>query len=228
MIYLSQGSISDFLSCSQRYKFRIYNSDSADISIGDSDQGIGTAVHAIIEKSWRKYDKQVVEDTLTKLNITKPSSKQKLNICLNNFYENISPMLSKNDLREYSFKIKYSNDVFIVGRMDLVTDDGIIFDWKTTFNPPQKIDSDIQFILYHWAYKKLFNKPPKDIYYVSLLKNKLIRFYVNPIYYFELIDNIIPKLITSVKEKNFYKEGLFKGICEKCSFQQICIKEGRV
>lgn len=228
MIYLSQSSISDFISCSQRYKFRIYDSDSADIAKGDSNQGIGTAVHNIIEKAWRKYDKGVVDETLTRLDITNPASKKKLSICLNNFYSNISPMLSKDDLREYSFKIKYSNDVYIVGRMDLVTSDGIIFDWKTTFNPPEKIDNDIQFILYHWAYKKLFNKLPKDIYYVALLKNKLVKFSVNSIYYSELIDNIIPKLITSVREKNFYKEGLFKGICGNCPFQRVCIKEGRV
>ncbi len=228
MIYLSASSIADFIVCSQKYKFRIFDSSSAVLVDGDSNQNIGTAVHNIIEKSWKKYDKNIVEETLNNFNIIKPASKQKVNICLNNFYSTISPMLSKDDLREHSFKIKYSKDVFIVGRMDLITADGIVFDWKTSYNPPKKIDNVIQFILYHWAYKKLFNKLPRDIFYVALLENKLIKFSVNQFYYGELMENIIPKLIKSIEEKNFYKEGIFKGICGNCQFQQICINEGRI
>ncbi len=228
MIYLSASSISDFLACSQRYKFRIFDSSLADRTSGDTSQSIGSAVHKIIEKAWKKYDKKLVSEVLTEFNISKDSAKEKVNICLNNFYSTISPMLSQKDLREYSFKIKYSSDIYIVGRVDLITEDGIVFDWKTGFEIPETINNNIQFILYHWAYKKLYNKLPKDVYYVSLTKNKLVRFSVDKFYYTELIDNIIPKISTSVKESNFYKEGIFKGICGKCAFQKVCIKEGRI
>lgn len=228
MIYLSASSLADYLICSQRYKFRIYDSEHSERSLGDSRQNIGIAVHRILELSWKKRDNNLISSVINDLEIKEPNSVKMINICLNNFYKNVSQLLNNDDLKEHSFKIKYKPNIYIVGRMDRITTDGNIFDWKTSPKIPETIDNDIQFILYHWAYKKMFNREPKNVFYSAILRNKLIKFSPNTKYYSELIDNILPKVINEIENKNFYKEGIFKGnVCDSCAFRKICLEEGR-
>lgn len=227
MIYLSQSSIYDFLICSQRYKFRIFDAESAEKTLGDTAQNIGSAVHNIVELYWQHRDNIAVKTIEKTYKITEASSLKSIDICLNNFYTTISPLLSGRDLIEFPFKVRFNKDAFIVGRMDRVTDDGILFDWKTSYNVPDSIDKNLQFILYYWAYKKMFKKEPKDIFLVSLSKNKLLKFNLNKQYYDELIENIIPAIIKEIQAGLFYKEGIYKGACEHCAFNKICLEEGR-
>lgn len=227
MIYLSQSSIADFLVCSQRYKYRIYNSESADKPLGDSKQNVGTVVHKILEHAWKQRDVSYIHSIERMFEIEEPSSLKSVDVCLNNFYRTITPLLSDKDEIEFSFKIKFEKDVYIVGRMDRITEDGIIFDWKTSNAVPDSIDKNIQFILYHWAYKKIYKKNPKKIFLAALARNKLVEFNVNKQYYDELIEGVIPSLIKEVKNQIFYREGIYKGACNTCAFSKICLEEGR-
>jgi predicted RecB family nuclease len=227
MIYLSASSISDFLACSKRYKFRIFDSDFAEKELGNTRQNVGIVVHKILEDRWDHRDDVYNSKLISDYKITDPALIKLIGICLNNFYRTMVPLLNYQDKSEYSFKIKYNKDVNIVGRMDRITKDGTIYDWKTSSELPTSIDSDIQFILYHWAYKQLFNKEPQNIFLVSLLKNRLVKYSINNFYYQQLMEEVVPSLIKDITNKTFYREGIYKNICKNCAFKRICLEEGR-
>jgi hypothetical protein len=135
-------------------------------------------------------------------------------------------LLSENDLIEHRFKIKLYDDVFMVGKMDRISDD-MVYDWKTAFKPPTDLTSDPQFIIYYTAFIKLFGKQPTSVFGVYLMHNKIIP-YVPDQYYIDLLYNeIMPRMVMDIRNKALPKSGRFKNICKDCIFNIACFSEDK-
>jgi ATP-dependent helicase/DNAse subunit B len=66
----------------------------------------------------------------------------------------------------------HSRDV--VGKIDLIAEDGRIFEYKTGSSamPQSAVDENLQLILYGWAYKLLFGRKPEKLVLINLVKTK--------------------------------------------------------
>jgi len=229
MIKLSASMIKDYISCSQRAYYRFnFPEESTEIN----EVAVGNIVHKVLESEWNNYDRAV--DLSIKLlhqyNLISNSTlyaEEKILKCLGNFFNLMPEILDGSDFIEYRFDIKYKNrnDIRLVGKIDRVTKDGIIFDWKTSYQTPESIDNDIQFIYYYIAYTNIFNTTPTNLFLVSLINNEMIRF--NPKEYFidTVWNELIPMIADSIKKKHFYREGMYNNNCEQCPFQSICWRQ---
>lgn len=221
-IYLSASSIKDFLECSKRFEFRTTHKEQ---EIQNDDMTVGTIVHYAIEKFWNDElsATQEIEQQLKFFNLP-ATSVGKARTSLETFFLNFRGLLSDDDLIEYSFKLPLEKDVFLVGKIDRISN-GNIFDWKTTTTPPTDISKDIQFIIYQEAYRRLFKKEPIATYYGSLTTGKLIKLKSNLALTNLLFYDIIPAMTTQVKEKLFYKKGMFTNSCHRCVYKELCFEE---
>ena len=94
---------------------------------------------------------------------------------VSSFYRNFQHLLTEEDDAEKFFRIKLETDVLLVGKMDrVVKPSGLVLDWKTSASSISNINDDVQFLIYYYAYTRLYNKPPSLVAYVSLLNEKLI------------------------------------------------------
>lgn len=80
---------------------------------------------------------------------------------------------------EKYFRLPYPNKstpiCTLEGYMDLVTDNAVV-DWKTgkEVYSRKKVETDIQFVIYNWAYEQLYNAQPEMIVYHRLRDQKQI------------------------------------------------------
>lgn len=221
MIYLSASSIKDFIACEMKYDFRRLKFEE---SAKTEPLVIGSLVHEAIEKHWDNHDRaeQYVKNQFKLYNLTS-KGKSKVLICLDNFFFNFSHLLSKEDEIEKFFKIKYSKDVIITGKIDRIISGHFVFDWKTTTKPPRDISNDAQFILYYNAYKELYKVFPSSVFYASLTTGKLIKYEENKLFTDKLYNEVIPKMIKTIRENSFVHTGLFGyNICNNCVFKDYC------
>ena len=115
-------------------------------------------------------------------------------------------------------------DVYLVGKMDRVVEpSGLVLDWKTSESPVSNINDDIQFLIYYYAYSRLYNHPPSLVAYVSLMKKRLINLDINRSSYTYLMDEIVPGMITQIRNNNYYRIGVFNRKCNRCQFKEICL-----
>lgn len=224
MIKISASLIKDYLSCSQRAFYRLYEPQE---SIETEYMAMGTVVHNAIEKYWDNYERafEYVNEQLELLNLPEDLDTRRVGLSLKNFFNTFTPFLTDMDKIEEYFKIPFKKGVYLTGKLDRVTWDGIIFDWKTSFKVPDSIDNDIQFIMYHYAYRKLYGKLPEKVYYVSLPKNKMVEFIPRKEYLNHFEQVLIPNIVEAIKKKMFVREGLYTGACDNCQFQTVCFKE---
>lgn len=221
-LYLSASAISDFLDCSQRYYYRTTQKEQA---ISSNDMLVGTIVHEMIEKYWNDEAKAREELVVQLKFFNLPAtSVGKATTSLETFFSLFFPLLSEDDLIEYKFKLPLEKDVFLVGKIDRVSN-GNLFDWKTSTTPPSDISKDIQFILYSEAYRRLSGSDPIAVYYASLTTGKLIKLRQNEVLTKLLFDEIIPSMTDIVTNKFFSRQGLFKNRCHFCSFKDVCYEE---
>lgn len=229
MIQLSASMIKDFLVCSQRVYFRL---NASEVAEKGPELLVGDLVHRFLEEinknpafNYQEYLNKNFRDLPEK-------SKDKIANCMKNYNSYFQPLLSETDKVETFFKISYSPNILIVGRIDRINEErGILIDWKTGNKAPFNIDTDIQFILYHWAYRMLYHKPPSLVALASLGTGKLIQYNHKPTHERILFDTIIPKVAHAIKENQFYKEGIFDYVshgtlstaCTYCPFQRVCL-----
>jgi hypothetical protein len=173
----------------------------------------GSDIHARLEKYWDNKE--------LAFNGLKPGTKEYKFV--RNFFNMFEGKLSSNDIIEQRFSIQYLPDVKLVGRMDRIHEDEI-YDWKTNSNVPRNIDKDPQFIIYHYVFSVLYNRPPKAVYFVSLEKCKKIQFNYRKEHADMLHDSVIPKILYSFKHKSFTRS--FKQ-CEYCPFKAACFEDVR-
>lgn len=230
MIQLSASMIKDFLTCSQRVYYRINYPEQAEKGM---ELLVGDIVHKLLEE-FNKSPDMDVNNFLAKTHPNLPDKAvDKILTCVSNYWKYFQPLLSENDVVENFFKISYSSNIVIVGRIDRVNlERGILVDWKTGNKAPTSINNDIQFILYNWAYKKLYHSNPSMIALASLGSGKLVQYFHNEDYEKYLFDAIIPKVAHAIKEGSFYKEGIFDYVsggsssisCTYCPFKRVCLE----
>jgi CRISPR/Cas system-associated exonuclease Cas4 (RecB family) len=224
MLTLSASSLKDFLKCSKMFYYRITSSCD---SVSTSEMIAGSIVHKIIEEhrigqilSEDKVDKLISEYKLIDLTL-----KKRIESCLRVFFKDYENLISDKDYVEYNFRIPLFRGVKLTGRIDRITPDGILIDWKTGGYIPKSIDDDLQFIIYFWAYNKVFGRNPNKVFYIALLKNKILEFNYNPPYFEQLFDHTIPSVVTKIKNKEFSREGLDNNSCKYCSYMTTCWKD---
>jgi CRISPR/Cas system-associated exonuclease Cas4 (RecB family) len=223
-INISASLIRDYLSCPTKVFYRINHPET---SIQSKEMLLGEIVHKAIETSWDFPE--LAKEYVTRLSRSKLpgdwDSELFATTCIKNYWEIFRGMLSENDQIEKFFKIEFSEGVYIVGKMDRVTSDGLVIDWKTNRKTPKSITYDPQFILYHWAYTKLFNKQPKGVYYASLTDGSILRLSPDTPHYKSLFEDLIPSIISDIKNQNLPKTGIFTGACYRCPYKEACLQE---
>jgi len=177
VIRLSASLIKDYLSCRKKGFYRINHPEQA---IKTDDMIIGEIVHKVIEEDWNKdmlFALEHAQKIKEGYNIVDPDPKRlnRLNRCIKNFFINFKYLIRNDDEIEKFFRVPFLEDIAIMtGKMDRVTKDVIIIDWKTGGTFPKSIDNDIQFIIYYISYKQIYKEYPKKVFFVSLDKGKLI------------------------------------------------------
>lgn len=218
---LSASLVKDYIACPKRVYYRLYEPEQG---IGDRATGIGIVMHELIEKYWKSSNAMAshIKETMFKHHLN--SGIEDIGNCIRNF-EKFRPYLYDGDIIERFFTYPYK-DVTIVGKMDRITKDGIIFDWKTGKSKPDNLSRDPQFILYYLSYKKLYGKRPKAVYYASLSTGTLHMFIPNDNIISEFETSILPDILRQVKEKHFPRYGLYGyKVCNYCSYSDQCFKE---
>jgi hypothetical protein len=220
-IYISASLIEDYISCNRKAFYRTNKSEDA---IPSPEMVIGEIVHKSIELFWNNeplsqgyYYGEMVK-RLPNESIEYGSH------CLHNYHRFFQPLLLPEDTIEVKFKLPFSDGVYIVGMMDRISN-GNIFDWKTARNPVRNISTTIQFVLYNWAYKKLYKSNPAGVYYAALSTGSLVRFNYNPVVEDALVGELIPMVIQDIKNKKYLRNGMFRKSCYKCQYSNTCLRD---
>lgn len=222
-IHISASLIDDYLACNRRAYYRI---NRPDLSIQNDEMVIGDIVHKSIEKFWDDKERAITFADV-ELGMRLPNSitaKMFTNNCIETFFSNFKQYLSNDDFVEKKFRIPFGNDVYIVGKMDRISNNSV-FDWKTARKPLSDISKSVQFILYNWAYKKLFNKSPAGVYYAALVTGDLVMYKYDAVVESVLIDELIPELVSAIRNKDYVPNGIFRKSCFRCSYSESCLKE---
>ncbi len=220
-INISASLIHDFLSCNRKVYYRI---NFPEVSVPNREMILGTIVHQAIEHHWNS---PIGAADFVRSRLPPNATKDDLEFChkcISTFFGNFSALLANNDSIEEKFRIEISDGVFIVGKVDRVSD-GIVYDWKTSRNPPMSVDNDPQFILYNWAYRNLHSSNPVGVYYASLATGRLIRFNYDSVLENLLMKEVIPDMVKHIKNSNLIPTGLYKKECFRCPYKSTCLKE---
>jgi len=221
-INLSASLIKDYLTCHARAGYRLSHREEAVPSI---EMAIGSAVHEALEKAHlpKKQAVASLKNIYRNFSIFEDKDILKANSFIDSFYDMFpEDFFSESDKVEQYFKLPYGKEVFLTGRIDRIHD-GVVFDWKTSKNPPLDVNRDPQFILYYIAYNKMFKERPKSVAYVAL-KQKRVYYYkaIAPIVT-EFEEKIIPEITANLRSGKLARTGLFGyKACDYCSFKELC------
>jgi CRISPR/Cas system-associated exonuclease Cas4 (RecB family) len=221
-IYLSASSIKDFIACPRKVMYRVKKTVEP---ISSTEMGMGTVVHKALELGWRTRDVAyaIMKDEAKKAGMKKADT-YTMEFCLDMFFLNFRDLVREDDLIEWNFKLPLYDDVFIVGKVDRISN-GNVFDWKTG-QTATNLSYDIQCIIYDWAYQKQFNKSASSICIGALKKGELIPYHKNSLYVDEVFNNIIPRMIRTIKNEWWEERlGLFNHSCFRCPYRIGCLEK---
>ena len=215
--------LDDYIHCNRMVYYRI---NYPELQVQNKEMIIGEVVHSAIEKHWDSANDAYSEADhwLSSRLLNNFDAVNFSHMCLDNFYTSFRPLLTSNFTSETKFKLQIEKDVFVVGKLDRV-DDGNVFDWKTARKPLTNIDNSIQFILYNWAFKKLYNAEPSGVYYAALTNGSLVKYNRNPTVEDFLFGEVVPQLVDTIRGKNYSHNGVFRKSCFRCSYSDTCLKE---
>lgn len=226
-LYLSASAIKDYLSCSMRYFCRRYHKSEG---VTTPAMLLGSVVHKAIEVEWRDKDRALAlaKDLAEKEDLT-TDLQASAQMYVRKFFSSFASILKETDTIELDFKIKYAEDVYLIGKIDrIIHEDNVVIDWKTGKRPPSPmaITSDPQFILYNWAYRKLYKKVPL-LYHASLYKGKLSRYVRSGKNEFVLFNEIIPTMVEDITKGKYVRSGLLRwnSPCRNCTYKEYCWNE---
>lgn len=225
MIYLSASSINNYLSCSMKHFLRVNFK-------GDEENTFplrfGSLIHDVIEKEWKDYEKalKLAENLMKEYNIS-AQNRGKIELHLSNFFSSFNYYLSDDDKVEEEFRIKLQDDVVLLGRLDRVTPEGLVFDWKTSNSVPRTLTDSTQFIIYNYAFKKMYGKEPTGVFFASLKTGQLVKYNKDEFIEKSLFDDLIPTIINDIKSERYTRDGLFNyfSACKYCTYKEFCLGE---
>lgn len=217
-IYISASLLTDYISCNRRAHFRLHHSAE---SVQSRESFIGTVVHESLEKYSDFPD-------LCRKHLTERLPEERDHIfgmgCIDTFYDKFHVLLGKDDAVEFRFKIPIRNDCYLVGKMDRISG-GSVYDWKTERTMPKSINKSIQFSVYWWAYKRLFEAMPRGVYYASLTSGALLLYKPDELFVNSIFGSLVPEVVNSIRAGRYTPTGLFNGSCFRCQYKDICLKE---
>lgn len=218
-IFLSASSITDYIKCPKRVFFRIHKPFPPAPS---RDMVLGSSMHYILEKGWKTRETayQILEEESVRLNYTKREHTN-MSFMTDLFFLNFRHLLGDSDLIEYNFKLQLHSDVFLVGKMDRISQ-GNVFDWKSG-RVAKNLEGDVQSIIYDYAFNRLFGRPPVSLCVASLSQGQLIPYSKNELFTRELFNAVIPRMIKTIKGEEYEKLGLFTHGCFRCQWKIGCI-----
>lgn len=219
-LQISASLIKDYLDCQMKAYYRIHKKDLGEKNIYAIR---GSAVHEIIAKIKEKDLNILIDEVTVKYNL---SNEDKIIVLdyIKKFNEEFFPIIANANIDYYErfFKLKIYKDIYLVGIIDRIVDNNII-DWKTASKAPKSIDKDIQFIIYNYAYKVLYNKEPDYVLYASIPHKKLIKFNYNKDLTNLVINDIIPSMVKGIKSGIYMRNGVFNNKCFLCDYKKDCL-----
>lgn len=222
MIKLSASSIKDWLVCPQRYFWRTAHPE---LVVPTPAMYAGTIVHELLEKEWA--NPKIEEVAKEKVKSEERIVSEKVLTSIHNYQKYLHMFSLKNDdLIEHHFNITLKKGVVLTGVIDRITTNGILIDWKTNKINTYKLDTDVQFLIYNFAYKHLFKRNPTQVVMLNLYLDKITRLGIDAKRNEEILfDNIIPSIIRQIKAKNFPYNGVFSDSCRWCAYKDACMPE---
>lgn len=222
-IYLSASSISDFIKCPQKVLYRFKKTVP---EVPNKDMTIGKIVHLALEKGWRSKEQAYsVIHSGVRENDLKKADNTNMEFMVDMFFLNFRDRLGDKDLIEYKFKIPLYDDVFIVGKMDRISG-GNLYDWKTSSKLPSRLSNDVQCIIYDWAFNRLFDRGATSICVAGLATGELIPYREDKLFVKELFENIMPRMIKTVRADSYERLGMFNHSCFRCPYKAGCLGGG--
>jgi len=222
-IFISASMLEDFISCNRKVYYRINHPE---LAIKNKEMVIGDIVHKAIEK-YSNDEEACYEYSEKELSTRLPKDYSSIKFskdCLQSFFHVFREQLHDNDKIEVRFKLPHGKDVFIVGKMDRISN-GNVFDWKTARRPLSNLSGNIQFILYNWAYKELYGKEPYGVYYAALTNGALVRYKHDEVAEKVLFSEVIPDALEVIRRGDYIHNGIFRKACYRCSYSETCLKE---
>lgn len=221
-IHVSASALSDYISCETKLYYRI---EKPVPPVVTKEMMMGTISHKVLEKQWLDINKATaLAKELCKKEEFDYASEHSVIHFVNTFFDSFQGYITKDDMIEHRFKVKLYDDVYLVGVFDRISN-GNVFDWKTSANPPKRLDNNVQFIIYDLAYSMLFGKKPVGLYLAALKNGELIKYQENKLYSTELIERIIPDYVSKIRKGDYLKTGIFNGACYRCPFKEDCLKD---
>ena len=222
-IHISASLLVDYIQCNKRTFFRINAPES---SVSSKESKIGVAIHRVIEEhpDNKSLGTAMLSNLLGSIEGIEDADTRFGLLCIENYYTRFSPLLdSGSALSEKFFKIKLEPDVFLVGRIDRISN-GIIYDWKSKRVPPKKLVDDIQFLIYEYAYRKIYGKKALYSVFGALATGEHIVHRSTELGKSTLFEELIPAVIANIKRGTLPKTGLFSGSCFRCQYKGTCLK----
>ena len=128
---------------------------------------------------------------------------------------------------EKSFELPFPNKenpvCILRGVIDMILEDGIIIDHKSSKVQPskKKLSENYQFTLYAWAYRELYGKLPHKVYWHHLRTQQLIEADVTKDFE-EKLTNIVND-VKIILEDTQYEKVERNGFCDHvCHFKDKC------
>lgn len=221
-LYISQSAIKDFLACKKRYYYRLNFKNE---SIPTKEMFLGTLAHKLLEDF--DNDKLKAIQQVYRLEQQHDLSRVDTDILLysiDGFYDSFYHLVTPDDKKEVIFSIPYNEGVYLVGKFDRITPNHMVIDWKSGRYVPLTLKNDIQSILYHYAYKQLYDVEP-SVVMAYLRMNKMSVYLEDKTYIDILFNEILPDMLDNIWLGDFPHTGLFKNSCRNCSFKEYCFKQ---
>lgn len=222
-IYISASLLKDYLECPRKVHYRL---NYPELSVESAEMAIGNIVHSVLEKHWDdRLLAYTYSETLSYKFGLSSKHEKKVKLCVENFFSSFRELVGGSDLIEYRFKIPIGLSLFIVGKMDRITSTGLVIDWKTSSMPSKSIDKDPQFILYQYAYEQMFKKNPLKVMKINLVDNAVTTYSRDKVLEFNLMNTLIPVVVSNILRDTLSPTGLFSGKCFRCPFKETCLNK---